>query len=1037
MNGNYKRTGVSAPAGHSRKMKMASRLGGSLAVLAIAAALTAPLAMAQTSNATLRGTAPAGATIVAKDVDTGATRTVTASADGTYVIAGLPSGNYHVTAGDKSADVAVSVASVSVYDFGSGANAGGGNTVVTVTGKRPTVETRSSQVNQLVTLHDIDALPQATRNFMEFADTVPGVQFTNDNHKTSLRGGAQLDSAVNVYIDGVDQKDFVQGGSGFAGSAGPNGVGDPGNPFPQLAIGEYKVVTSNYSAEYGDASSAVIIAQTKSGTNKFHGEIFGDYTNSDMRSETPAEKAAGTGKGKGPDEEYGASFSGPIIKDKMHFFVTWEHKDLSDQSDVFPNNMSTAAAQALLPSSVGSQFGPVTNPFTENLYFGKIDFEPTDQDRIEASANYRLEHMVVGGNGQNAKSTEAPYTSDVKRQSLRWQHSTNDWVNELRLSYQDTRSETTTTTASPQSQYVYYPDPATSIGGTALINVGGPGSGVGAINAQKGFNLNDDLTFSNLHWMGDHTLKVGVGYGNIKLTSQNSSPDLANATYYYAVTSAGVAATPDQVQFPVINKGYGLSVTTNDKQYSAYVQDNWDVNEHLEINLGLRWDREEVPAYLKYVTPANVVSAINGLFPGTTSTYASVLAKSAAGSPGININDYLSTGSNRKAQNNFAPRIGFSYDLHGDGSVVFFGGYARSYNRNQFATLALETTKVALNNNPQIYFPSAQTQDSFGACATAADINPAHHCYAWDPKYLTPAGLATLVPDSSSSEVDLLNNKIKTPYSDQFSLGIRNRLGEWNTQVTLSYVESFDNIVGHLGNRYADGSYYQNGSQWGAQGVPGVGGLILWDNAGKDEDMQLSLAAQKPYTKSSGWSATISYTFSAAKQNNVAGGTNPYAVGNNQYLFDYPVPSDYPELTSSAVPAHRIVGTYTHDLFWDMQFAAKLSLATPTSAFQIFGCASGVSVCNAYGGGIDAILSKHPHDLFGYKDFDMQLTKNLRLPSGYDGYVRLDMLNVFNWANYDPAAIQFPSEYSRPFYTKNGPTIGTPFTVKVSTGLKF
>ena len=198
--------------------------------------------------------------------------------------------------------------------------------------------------------------------------------------------------------------------------------------------------------------------------------------------------------------------------------------------------------------------------------------------------------------------------------------------------------------------------------------------------------------------------------------------------------------------------------------------------------------------------------------------------------------------------------------------------------------------------------------------------------------------------------------------------------------------------------------------------MPGVGGLILWDNAGKDEDLQLSLAAQKPYTKQSGWSATISYTYSAAKQNNVAGGSNPYGVGNNQYLFDLPFPSDYPELKSSAVPAHRIVATYTRDLPWDVQFSTKIALATPTSAFGIFGCPT---VCGIDGSTVQ-IVSRAPHDIFGYKDVDLQFTKNVRLPGGFDGYVRMDVFNLFNWANYDPAAMTFLSADSRPYYTKGG-----------------
>ena len=1019
-----------------------ARFGSSLAVLAIAAALSgAPSAVwAQSSDATLRGTAPAGVTVVATDVNTGATRQTTAGADGTYVIAGLPSGSYHVTAGDSQADVSLSVASVAVYDFGAGKSADSGSTVVTVTGRRPTVEIRSSQVNQIVTQHDIQALPQATRNFMEFADTVPGVQFAvNSDHKTSLRGGAQLASAVNLYIDGVSQKDMVQGGSGISGTAGVSGDGDAGNPFPQLAVGEYKVVTSNYSAEFGDAASAVIIAQTKSGGNKFHGEIFGDFTNQDLRAKTPVEKSSGTEKGKEPNTEYGLAFSGPIIQDRMHFFVTWEHKDLSNQGVVYPGNgVTLSQAQSLLPSDVASQYGPVTNPFTENLYFGKIDYEPTANDRIEASLNYRIEDMLTGGSGLSAKSTQAPFNNDVKRSDINWQHSSDNWVNNVRLSYQDNRAVTTTDSAAPQFDYTYYPNAADptnpSAGSVGLINVGGPGSGVGKISSQKGLTLADDLTFSNLQAAGNHTLKVGVSYSDIKLTSQDTSTDLNNATYYYAVTSSGVSANPIQVQFPSNYAGYTNIVKANDKLFSAYIQDNWDVNARLEINLGLRMDHEEVPSYSKYVTPSAVVSALNALHPNsTTLTYAQVLAIGAPGSPAININDYISTGSNRKTPSNFAPRLGFSYDLSGDGTRVLFGGYARAYSRNQFSTLALEDTKVGVNNNPQIYFPSAVTQDSFGACATTADINPAHHCYAWDPKYLTAAGLATLPVDAASHELDMLHNNIKTPYSDQFSLGIRNKMGDWNTQATLSYVESFDQIVGHFGNRYSDGAYFHGGSQWGAPGPSGFGALILWDNAGKDQITQLGLAGQKPYTKESGWSATVSYTYSDARQNNVAGGNNPYQIANNQYLFDWPDPKSIPMLRSSAVPKHRIVATYSRDLPWDMQIAGKLTLASPTSVMAIFCC----SDVNPDNGAPTNFVSRAPNKAIGYKDVDLQLTKNFRLPTGAEGYARIDVINLFNWENDAQGSIYFPDANSTPRYTKGGPIDGLPLTVKLSTGVRF
>lgn len=1025
-----------------RKARAIARLGSSLAVIAVATAVLTPTAaVAQLSQATLRGRAAAGVEVVATEVNTGSVRRTTASPDGTYVIAGVQPGNYHITAGDRSADAVISVASTSVVNLDAPEAAQQGDVVVTAS--RPTAEVRSPEVNQFVTLHDIAALPQATRNFLEFADTVPGVQFQVDSQgNTSLRGGAQLASSVNVYIDGVSQKDFVSGGSGITGSAGAQGNGDPGNPFPQLAIAEYKVVTSNYSAAYGDASSSIIIAQTKSGTNQFHGDSFVEYTDQNLRAKTPAEEATHTAKASQPSWQYGVALGGPIIKDIAHFFFTWEHKSLSNQSSVYPGSgVTQAQATALLPANVASQYGPVTNPFTENLYFGKIDLEPTDKDRFEVTGKVRIENSVTGGNGQAAASTESPFRNNDRRGDFRWQHNADHWTNEALVSYQDTNASTTTTSAAPQFQYIYYPNAANASSPTTLIVTGGPGSGIGAISRQRGFTFKDDFTLPNVRLAGDHTFRAGASFASIKLTSQNASADLANATYYYAVTNAGVAATPFEVQYPLLSAdASSASVTTKAKQYSAYVQDDWNVSSRLTVNLGVRWDHEVVPAYLNYVTPAYVVSAINGPFPGTSQSYASVLAQGYNGMPGYNINDYISTGNNRRAPNNFSPRIGFSFDTDGSNRHVIFGGFARAYDRNLFQTLALEQLKIALNGNPQVYFPSAQTTDSFGPCATAADINAANHCYAFNSSYLTPAGLASLQISPSSHEIDLLHNNIRTPHSDQFSLGMRNKIGDWNTQATISYIESFDGIVGRFGNRYANGAYFQNGSQWGAQGVPNAGALILFDNGAKDRLLQVGLAAQKPYTKQSRWSATIAYTLSFADQNNLAGGSNPYQINNNQYLFDLPYSNQYPLIRGTAVPQHRLVVTYTRDLFWGISAATKVELATPTYDTVIFGCNT---VCNPQGG-TTLFASRRPNGFLGYKDIDVQFSKDVGFFHFLNGYVRADILNVFNFHNYDPGATSYPNNadgsvnYAAvPVYNKQGPIVGLPFTVKFSGGLRF
>src|SRR5258706_5540973 len=361
----------------------------------------------QSVNAVLRGQAPANSQVTARNVATGAVRRTSAGADGSYSVVGLPPGTYRVDAGPSTEQtVTLTVASTATLDLtaGGGAEVLGTLEEIIVRAKRP-IEVKTSQVGSSVSLHQIETTPQITRNFLEFADAVPGMTFqVTSEGKTSIRSGTQSTGATNVYIDGVGQKNYVKTG-GISGQAGPNGNGDPGNPFPQHAIGEYKVITSNYKAEYDQISSAAITAQTKSGTNTLHGELFGDYTNESLRAATPSEDAAGGAKVKSANTEYGLAVGGPIIMDAMHYFVTWEHKDFTLPTTVNPDgSLAGIPLATLLPAGVFEQFGPSATPFKENLYFAKVDWEPSDSDRIELSTKLRRETEVQGGSGNVAVS---------------------------------------------------------------------------------------------------------------------------------------------------------------------------------------------------------------------------------------------------------------------------------------------------------------------------------------------------------------------------------------------------------------------------------------------------------------------------------------------------------------------------------------------------------------------------------------------------------------------------------------------------------
>ncbi|WP_022971458.1 TonB-dependent receptor, partial [Xanthomonas maliensis] len=406
--------------------------------LAASLAIAGP-ALAQSSNATLRGqvaSAQAGTTVTATNVATGAVRRVATGADGSYALVGLPPGTYKVDAGPGTEKtVTLSVASSLSLNLGSGgaattpgadANATTLDTVkVTATALQ---EVKTSEVGTNVSLKQINTVPQLTRNFLEFADTVPGMQFqTDSNGNSQIRGGAQASSAVNVYIDGVGQKSYLFGGvSGQEQSAG--------NPFPQLAIGEYKVITSNYKAEFDQVGSAAIVASTKSGGNEFHGEIFGRTTNTDFRARQPDERAgapnADGSKRQTHQDEYGFALSGPIVKDKAHFFFSYEGKGFEVSADpvAVPDQFSSFSDD--LPAGVQSRLGSVTRPFNEDLYFGKIDWDIGDNDRLELTGKYRDENSRDGvGDQTTAIASKINYNTE-KRYDLRWQHFGERYVNE-------------------------------------------------------------------------------------------------------------------------------------------------------------------------------------------------------------------------------------------------------------------------------------------------------------------------------------------------------------------------------------------------------------------------------------------------------------------------------------------------------------------------------------------------------------------------------------------------------------------------------
>ncbi|CAM5292598.1 TonB-dependent receptor [Rhodanobacter lindaniclasticus] len=1001
---------------HFQKNLLAGLIG-----TAIASLVALPgTSFAQASYATLRGKAPPNTQVTAVNPATGSKRVATAGADGSYTITGLQPGTYKVDAGPGTEQtVTLTVASTSTLNLAAATPAGAANAVnlsgVTVTASvLPDVTT--PEVGSTVSLHQIDTIPQLTRNFLEFADTVPGMVFTvNSQGNTSLRGGAQNDASTNVYIDGVGQKSYLFGG--------PSGqFATQGNPFPQLAIGEYKVITSNYKAEYGQIASAAVTAQTKSGTNEFHGEVFGRYTSDTYRARTPSEDAANK-KASSKEKEFGFALGGPIVQDKAHFFITYEGKRFVRPITVVPAANAVPAVPGL-PADVASQLGPATIPFTENLYFGKVDWEPTDRDRFELSAQIRKEDQRGGIGGQNAQSAAFSVVNNDKRYDLRWQHSGYSYFNELLATYENSNYAPTALNYGNGAIYTYQPAANQT---ATLINTGAANPLATQNKGQKGPAIEDNLTLNDLSWHGDHVIKMGVKQKWITLHAADAAD--VNPQFYYDVTPTGTNAQPYQVFFtkPVTGLGLSPTVRTKDKQFGAYIQDDWAINEHLILNLGVRWDYESSPSYLDFVTPANVIAAFNSQDPHAPAgqTYAQSLAKG-----GINVNDYISNGHNRSAyKGEWQPRLGFSYDINADQAHVIHGGAGRSYDRDLYNYLQLETTKAAL---PQFRF-------YFADPVTGLCYQGRTPCVPFDPAYLN--GLSNVQQLASASnagtEIDVLNNKLKAPYSDQFSIGMANRLGDWQTDATVTRVISHDGFAFTLGNRYPDGSFWQGASQPWGNGVPGFGSLIVGNNGIGTRTTQVLLSASKPYTPESRWGATFAYTYTHARQNRDI---------NEHYAFDAATIRDYPYILSNAAAKHRFVATGVMDGPWGITLSAKLTLATPIP-FNGFACYSGTSGqlfpsgsrCTPYGtepqGNGKFLLGGK---IFGYRSIDFQATKHFDV-HGLDFYGRFDLMNAFNFKNL--IDLRFPNNtigtLSPVTYNPTGNITFVPRTIKFEIGMKF
>lgn len=1009
----------------ARRLAAALAVGTASAALGIA--LAAP-AYAQEANASLRGTVTGATRITAIEVNTGLRRTVEVGSDGSYNFASLRPGTYRLEIetpqGTRQTDeFTLAVAQDAVLDFEDlvaaptapdQPDSAGGEILVTGTRIR-TME--GGEVGTNISQRLIEQLPQNNRNFLAFAELAPGVQYQTDGQgNSSLRGGAQPTASINVFIDGVSQKDNVL----------KNGVtgqdSSQGNPFPQLAIGEYRVISSNYKAEFDEVSSVAITAITRSGTNEFHGEAFVDYSDQSLRERRPSE--LGGTKIATKDFQFGGALGGPIIQDTLFFFGSYEGKRQKRPVDIFPG---LNRSPSIFPSQYQQYFGPTNNEFNEDLYFAKINFAPTSRDLFEFSGKYRKETGFNLGSGSTA--AEAVSTNDVEewRGLARWEHTAETWVNDFKVSYEDVSWGPTPLLFANGIQLEYAgpnpSNPAATERGT-LLRLGGGGGYQD--KGQTGWAVQDDFTYLGLE---NHTIKVGVKAKWLELNSLQLN--LFNPLYFFNTAYNPNGGTfndqiPYRVQFGAVTAEGDPVVTSDNFQLGLYIQDDWDVTDRLTLNIGLRWDYEHNPSFLNFVHNQRRVDVVTGV------------ARNAAGAviyPNLtnadyNIRDYISTGTERKPfLGAFQPRLGFTYDIDEAGNFQVFGGYGRSYDRNRFDFLQQELTRGTYETVTFNF-----SGDPLNNCAPASAT-----CLTWNPTYLTQAGrdqlLAGLTAIGGGGEFRFIKNDLKAPYSDQFSVGARGRFGMLRAEVGFQYVATRDGFVWLLGNRNPGGSFFLPDNPANPNDTPnspfccappGFGSIIIGDNGAETDTRSVYLKLTKPYTPQSRWSFDGTYTYSDADENRNTTDTGAFSL-------DFPFAEDYPTVRALGVPTHRIIMAGSVDLPWDFAFSAKFETHSPLPVRAL------VNTSNPYARTVVVGESVGNGDRWGKRQMDVALTKYIPL-----GFIndearlrfRVDVINLFNDRNYidfvgNPSAVNY--------LQRSGNSVGgnPPRTLKLTAGFAF